>query len=563
MTDVLSLKKANCKNCHKCIRACPVKSIRFSDSQAKIISEECILCGRCVVECPQNAKRVRNDLTEVIGAIGEGKRVIATLAPAFISEFPDADVGSMERCLKQLGFFAASETAEGAYIVKTEYENMIREKRQDVIISSCCHTAVTLIQKYYPAVIPMVAPVISPMMASARKIKQEFPDAYVVFIGPCISKKDELQMVPGYVDCVLTFDELRQWFEQKDVSPARQDGEDGGRLSRFFPRVGGIIDCMDTSDSAYRYIAVDGVENCVRVIEEIERGGLSGYFVEMSACEGGCINGPATKEYGSHFLSARARVDSYAQPDRKARRDFDIAPDFELARHVPNEFVHEAEPPEAVIRELLAKIGKTKPEHELNCGSCGYPTCRAKAKAVYNGKADTNMCLPFLLEKAESFTDNLFAVLPSGLIVLDHELCIQRMNMAACQLFGLHYAKPLIGKMIVELMDLTEFQNVLDTGNDLIDKKLTLEEYGKCVQLSIVLDSENNQLFGIFKDITQEQQRRERYNERRVKTIDITNEVVEKQMRIVQEIASLLGETTAETKVALTKIKSTVLSEDE
>ena len=167
MTDVLSLKKANCKNCHKCIRSCPVKSIRFADNQAKIIPEECILCGRCVVVCPQNAKRVRSDLTEVIGAVGSGKRVIATLAPSFISEFPVSGIGEMEGYLKKLGLFAARETAEGAYIVKSEYENLIRDHKQEVIISSCCHTVVTLIQKYFPAVIPCIAPVISPMMASA------------------------------------------------------------------------------------------------------------------------------------------------------------------------------------------------------------------------------------------------------------------------------------------------------------------------------------------------------------------------------------------------------------
>ena len=200
MTDVLSLKKANCKNCHKCIRVCPVKSIRFADNQAKIINQDCILCGRCVVTCPQNAKKVRNDLTEVIGAIGSGKKVVASVAPSFISEFPVDGIGQFETLLKKLGFFAVRETAEGAYIVKREYERMIREHQQEVIISSCCPTVVSLIQKYYPAALPYVAPVISPMLASARQIKAEFPDAYVVFIGPCISKKEEMHKLPGYID---------------------------------------------------------------------------------------------------------------------------------------------------------------------------------------------------------------------------------------------------------------------------------------------------------------------------------------------------------------------------
>ena len=564
MNDVLSLKKANCKNCHKCIRSCPVKSIRFSDNQAKIIPEECILCGRCVVVCPQNAKRVRNDLTEVIGAIGSGKRVIAALAPAFISEFPVSGIEEMEELLKKFGFFAAREVAQGAYIVKSDYERMIREKTQDVIISSCCHTVVTLIQKYYPAVIPYIAPIISPMMACARQIKQEYPDAYVVFIGPCISKKDEMEKLPGYVDCVLTFDELWQWFEKRGIVLQKQEVDaQGGRASRFFPRTGGIIACMHTEESTYKYIAVDGVENCVQAIKEIERGGLKGYFVEMSACEGSCINGPSTRAYRDNILTSRARVDEYAQPDMHQKPDFDAACEFGLSRHIANEFVHEPEPPEATIIEILARMGKTRPEHELNCGSCGYPTCREKAKAVYNGKADITMCLPYLLENAESFSNNVFAVSPNAILVLDEQLRIQRMNMPACHMFGVARSQEVIGTSVIDLIDPTEFQSVLDTGNDIIDKKIYIPEYDLYVELSVVLDAEHHSLFGIFKDITAEHNRREKYIEKRAKTIDITDKVIEKQMRIVQEIASLLGETTAETKIALSQIKNLVRSEDE
>lgn len=563
MTDVLSLKKANCKNCHKCIRECPVKSISFEDNQAKIINDECILCGRCVVVCPQNAKQVRNDLTEVIGAIGSGRRVIATLAPSFISEFPVANLEKMETYLKQLGISSVRETAEGAYVVKSEYESMIAQQKQDVIISSCCSTVVMLIQKYYPEAIQYIAPVLSPMLASARLIKQEDPDAYVVFIGPCISKKKEIENVPGYVDCVLTFDELKKWFEKRNIviEPEKIEQKEG-RASRFFPRVGGIIECMNTNDTGWNYLAVDGIENCKLAIEEIQRGNLKNYFIEMNACTGSCINGPSTKAYKENILNSQLRVNTFAQPDSHTKPDFDIKTTMDLQRLIPSDFVHEADPPESAIKEILAKMGKTKPEHELNCGSCGYPTCREKAKAVYNGKADITMCLPFLLEKAESFSDNVFNVSPNAILVLDDKLCIQRMNMPACHLFNVR-AQTMIGSMIVDLMDPTDFQNVLDTGNDLIDKKMYLTEYNKYIELTVVLDLEHKQLFGIIKDITQEQRRREKYLNQRTQTIEISDKVIEKQMRIVQEIASLLGETTAETKIALSKIKNTVLSEDE
>lgn len=564
MTDVLSLKKANCKNCHKCIRSCPVKSIRFSENQAKVIHEECILCGHCVVVCPQNAKKVRNDLTEVLGAIGEGRRVIATLAPAFISEFAVENAAEMERYLKQLGFFAVRETAEGAHIVKSEYERMIRDREKNIIISSCCYTVVSMIQKYYPAAIPLVADVLSPMLASAKKIKQEYPDAYVVFIGPCISKKEEAQKIPGYVDCVLTFEELGQWFEKREIHiEPREVNEPEGRVSRFFPKTGGIIQCMHTADTGYRYLAVDGVENCRRALDEIQQGGLDNCFIEMSACEGSCVNGPSSRHYQRSALAGRIRVDAYAKPDSHLEKDYGIKADFDLKRPIPNEFVHEPMPSEAALRSILARTGKTLPEHELNCGSCGYATCREKAKAVYNNKADITMCLPYLLENAESFSNNIFNVSPNGIIVVDRNLCIQRANGAACHLFGLQNWREMIGKMVFEIMDPSDFQTVLETGNDVIDKRLYLDEFGKYVELTIVADHDHNLLFGILKDITREWERQEKYRERRAQTIDITDKVVEKQMRIVQEIASLLGETTAETKVALSKIKNTVLSEDQ
>lgn len=563
--DVLSLKKANCKNCHKCIRACPVKSIRFVDNQAKIITQECILCGRCVVTCPQNAKRVRNDLTEVMGAIGSGKRVIASVAPSFIAHFPVAGIEEFETYLKQLGFFAARETAQGAYIVKSEYEKMIKEKKQDVIISSCCHTVVTLIQKYHPMAISAIAPVLSPMMTHAKMIKEEYPDAYVVFISPCISKKDEMCKVPGVVDCVLTFDEMEQWLQKKEIVLEKHSiQEEEGRVSRFFPRTGGIIDCMYTQGTNYKYLTVDGIENCMEAIKEIENGGLKGYFIEMSACEGSCINGPSTKAYRENILGSRVRVNDYAKPKENIRADFDLpSVKFNLSRQIPSEFVVEQEPPQSAIIEILAKMGKTKPEDELNCGTCGYPTCREKAKAVYKGKADITMCLPYMKERAESFSDNVFNVSPNAIFVLDDKLCILQMNNAACHLFNIGNEKAVKGSMIVELLDPTDFEQVLESGNDIIDKKMYLAEYDKYVELSVVLDSEHHSLFGIMKDITQEHRRNEKYKERRAKTIDITDKVVEKQMRIVQEIASLLGETTAETKIALTSIKSTVLSEDE
>ena len=262
MNRVLSLKKSNCKNCYKCIRNCPVKSIKFEDGQAHILPDECILCGRCFVACPQDAKQLRSDVERVRQAIAEGRTVIASVAPSFIAEFPLFDFAAMRRALMQLGFADAEETAIGATIVKNEYQKLVAAGEMDVIISTCCHTVNALIQKYYPGALHCLAPVLSPMQAHCKAIKEVHPDAMTVFIGPCISKKEESDIY-GITDVALTFEEVEGWMEEAGVSAASAEKpQDTGKRGRFFPVTGGIIRSMDTENTGYTYIAVDGVENC-------------------------------------------------------------------------------------------------------------------------------------------------------------------------------------------------------------------------------------------------------------------------------------------------------------
>ena len=257
MNNYLQLKKSNCKNCYKCIRNCPVKSIKFSDGQANIVKDECILCGMCFIVCPQNAKQIRNDVDQVKDAIKSGRKVYASIAPSFVANYDGVNIKSMENLLKKLGFEAAEETAIGATIVKREYENMVKENKQDVIISSCCHSVNTLIQKYHPEVLPYLADVLSPMQAHCSKIKAEHPDAYTVFIGPCISKKEEADQYPEIVDCALTFEELSNWIENENLSfETTQEDIIKGR-ARLFPTTGGIIRSMLCDDSDYDYVAID------------------------------------------------------------------------------------------------------------------------------------------------------------------------------------------------------------------------------------------------------------------------------------------------------------------
>lgn len=550
MNKFLQLKKSNCKNCYKCIRNCPVKSIKFADGQANIIPDECILCGRCFVNCPQNAKQIRDDVPRVKEMIASGKKVIASVAPSFIAEFPLMDFAAMKDALLKLGFADAQETAIGATIVKTEYEKMIASGKHDVIISSCCHSVNALIQKYYPSVLPYLADVLSPMLAHCRVIKEENPGACAVFIGPCISKKEEAELY-GECDVALTYEELEAWMNEAGVVPAGDSTEpDEGKRGRFFPIKGGIIKSMHTENTGFTYLAVDGVQNCIAAIKEIESGALKNCFIEMNACEGACINGPAISHHHKPLLSGEVKVVAFAGDD-----EFRVAMPIDTFKNIPYIGTHEKIPGEAAIKEILAKMGKTSPEQELNCGSCGYPTCREKAIAVYQGKADLSMCLPFLKEKAETFSGYVINNTPNAIFVLDENLCVQQINKAGCALFNLKTPSDILGSPIVRLLNPADYLGVMTSGVPIKEKKHYLAEYKKYVAETIVYDHEYHIVFSIMRDITSEEERQSERSELCNKTVAITNEVIEKQMRVVQEIASLLGETTAETKIALTQLK--------
>ena len=550
MNKFLQLKKSNCKNCYKCIRNCPVKSIKFADGQANIIPDECILCGRCFVNCPQDAKQIRDDVPRVKEMIASGKKVIASVAPSFIAEFPLMDFAAMKSALLKLGFADAQETAIGATIVKTEYEKMIASGKHDVIISSCCHSVNALIQKYYPSVLPYLADVLSPMLAHCCVIKEENPGACAVFIGPCISKKEEAELY-GECDVALTYEELEAWMNEAGVVPAGDSTEpDEGKRGRFFPIKGGIIKSMHTENTGFTYLAVDGVQNCIAAIKEIESGALKNCFIEMNACEGACINGPAISHHHKPLLSGEVKVVAFAGDD-----EFRVAMPIDTFKNIPYIGTHEKIPGEAAIKEILAKMGKTSPEQELNCGSCGYPTCREKAIAVYQGKADLSMCLPFLKEKAETFSGYVINNTPNAIFVLDENLCVQQINKAGCALFNLKTPSDILGSPIVRLLNPADYLGVMTSGVPIKEKKHYLAEYKKYVAETIVYDHEYHIVFSIMRDITSEEERQSERSELCNKTVAITNEVIEKQMRVVQEIASLLGETTAETKIALTQLK--------
>ena len=559
MAEFLKLKKSNCKNCYKCIRHCPVKSIKFSGNQAHIVGNECILCGQCFVVCPQNAKEIADETERAKVLINSGAPVIASVAPSFIANYDGVGFEELKSALKKLGFADAEETAVGATIVKREYERLLEDEHRDILISSCCHSVNLLIQKYYPMCLPYLADVLSPMQAHCKDIKRRNPDARTVFIGPCVAKKDEADHYAGITDAVLTFEELTNWFAEAGVTLEHKLDKNDRSLARFFPTTGGILKTMQANmRSDYTYLAIDGVENCKAALHDIAEGKIHNCFIEMSACAGSCIGGPVMEKYHRMPVRDYMAVSGYA-----GKEDFDVAqPDFITLRK-NMEFIERKapQPSEKEISDALKKMGKLKPEDELNCGSCGYNTCREKAIAIIEGKAEVSMCLPFLKERAENFSDNIINNTPNGIVVLNEDYEVQQINRAALKLMNIPRASDVMGEPIIRILDPKPFMDVQRTGRSLRDSKVYLAEYDKYVEQTIVFDKEYKALICIMRDVTEEEEQKQKKEDLSRQTVETADRVVDKQMRIVQEIASLLGETAAETKIALTKLKESMTDE--
>ncbi len=556
--NCLTLKKSNCKNCYKCIRHCPVKAIRFSGNQAHIIGNECILCGQCFVVCPQNAKEIVNETEKVKVFLQGSDPVIVSLAPSFVANYEGVGINAMRAALKKLGFADVEETAIGATMVKNEYERMIKEEERDIVISSCCHSINLLIQKYFPSSLKYLAEVMSPMQAHCQDIKNRFPGAKTVFIGPCVAKKDEAEYYENIVDAVLTFEELTSWLEEEKIELDRDMDSDPCSRARFFPTTGGVLKTMATENTGFSYVAVDGVDNCIAALKDIENGKINKCFIEMSACYGSCIGGPVMEKNHRAPIRDYVAIASFA-----GEKDFDVEQPASAELRKNFAFIEHKlpMPSEIEISSVLRQMGKFKPSQELNCGSCGYNTCREKAIAIFQGKAESSMCLPYLKDKAESFSDTMVRNTPNGLIVLNEQLEVQQINNAARNMMNIRSASDVLGESVVRILDPAIFMDVLKSGRDVHGQRVYLAEYKKYIEQTVVHDRESHLLIGIMRDITEEETQRERRERIGRNTIEVADRVVDKQMRIVQEIASLLGETAAETKIALTKLKESISDE--
>ena len=570
MAEYLEFKQAKCKNCYKCLRECPVKAIDVKDLQAKIIYDRCILCGKCTIVCPQNAKFVHSDVDLIKQMLDDpGSRVIASVAPSFVSSFDVEDFSTFKLALGKLSFSDAEETAVGAQEVSKEYKKLLSSGEYKNLITSACPAACRMIQLYYPAALKYLAPVDSPMIAHAKMLRKRYPDAKIVFIGPCIAKKREAKE-SGLLDGVLTFEDLKELFDQRGIVPNEishfsfDRAEGNVNLAKHYPTRRGIIKSFGSElPQGYEYIAIDGAQKCIETLENIEY--LSGTFLELSCCVEACINGPCSLIPYGGSIRAMSKIHNYVDKERQQMgaenrtQESDLG--LDLSHSYPRMRVKNKIPTEQQIKEILARTGKFRPEDELNCGACGYSTCREKAWAVINGYVDIEVCLPYMRERAESMSYEIIQGSQNGIVVLDFDMNILEINTAAKKLLGIEDSN-LRMKPASDYFDTVNFIIAMSKEEKCEFQRVYIPKTDSYINQTISLLNDKRVLFSVMTDITSQVN----YNERLVKvkqdTLSVTDNVIKKQMRVAQEIASLLGETTAETKVALLKLK-TMLQEEE
>ncbi|BDU75431.1 [Fe-Fe] hydrogenase large subunit C-terminal domain-containing protein [Mesoterricola sediminis] len=548
-------EKTRCQDCYKCVRQCPVKAIRVQEGSAAVIPERCVFCGTCVNVCPVGAKKVRDDLYRAKFLVKRRPVVIASLAPSFAAEFPGIPAANLVRAIKALGFTGVSETALGAQQVTGACAGALARDPDAVMISSACPTAVELIRKYHPQHLDRITPFLSPLLAHCRLLRRTFgEDAGVVFFGPCISKKLEADRFPHLLDVALTFTELRRWFEERGIDPAAMaEGDDGAFVPEaaaagaLYPMDGGMARGVRAAGiDGVRYMAFSGIhysEDALRGLDE----GARGLFMELLACEGGCVNGPqASRTCGTAVKWMRVLDRHPGEPVAPEPPEVDLA--------VP--WIHEPVPTRthtpAEIRQALRQVGKTTPEDLLNCGGCGYDACEALAAALLDGRAEPGMCVSHMRKLAMNKANALIRAMPSGVVIADENLSIIECNQLFAELMGpecalIYEAKPgMEGASLAKVAPFSRlFREALEGNGEPIRKDLRVGD--RIIRLMVFPIESGRMAGGILQDITEPAVEREQI-------IQKTQDVIRKNVTTVQQIAYLLGENAAETELILGSI---------
>jgi len=551
--------ETECQDCYKCVRHCPVKAIKVGNGHATVVPELCIACGHCVEICPAHAKKVRDDSLTAKELIKNKEAVYVSLAPSWISDFENFSAPKIITALKQLGFTGVSETALGAQAVSASVATMLKDHNHGALISSACPVVVDYIRKYQADFVPAITKFLSPALAHASILRHTYgKDIAVVFIGPCIAKKNEADRHPELIDTALTFNELREWFGRENINfdnIISNDNEtfipEPAEEGAIYPIGGGMNKTLEIIPEFKDIILsdLDGLENIKLALDDLNPELVKDpVFIEALACHGGCVHGPGVQHKSPGLVERLRVIGNCRLPETSPEREYNVnITDTQNADKVQDREVTLQE-----LQQALRSIGKTTPEDELNCGGCGYDSCRNFATALVLKKAESSMCVSFMRKNAQKKANALLRTIPSGVVIIDQNLELIECNRRFAEIFGnatvqIFDAKPGMNgadlKRLVPFYDL--FTKCLNSGKDIYRNSYRMDN--RLLDITIFSIEANEVAGAVIADVTNTELRREQIAKR-------ASEVINKNLNTVQDIACKLGEHMAETEILLRSI---------
>ena len=568
----IHVESAACRDCYKCVRHCPVKAVEILNHTATIRADLCIACGACVTVCPAHAKKVRDDIAAAKRLIDTKEKVVVSLAPSALATF-DVPPEALVSAIKQLGFFGVSETAMGAEAVSLAVHQKMTESGGDdfgVMLSSACPAAVDLVRRKLQKLEERIVPMDSPMVAHGKLLRRALGrDIGVVFIGPCIAKKLEADRSEGVIDVALTFEELQKWLaaEKLDLDAASESNESFllGRAAAatLYPVEGGMIESIRAWGRApgIEMMSFSGIDALTHALSDVpvETNGL---FLELLCCEGGCINGPQNPGARSTVIE-RLKLQKVraSRSETIAAERVDKAAAGSLLNGLPRPAPAQDVASDRSIDAALLLIGKKSYADELNCGGCGYDSCRDLARALVLGRAEKEMCVSHMRRLAMNKASALMAAMPSGVVIVDGDLTIVECNRRFAEILGddvttvFETLSGLSGAHISKVFPSPKiFEDFKLSAESFFEKEISVA--GGIFHLSL-FDIEGKEVVGaILQDITSPAGRRHRI-------VKNAEEAIRKSLSTAQQIACLLGENAAETEVLLQSIVRSFSMEDD
>jgi iron only hydrogenase large subunit-like protein len=602
------IEEDKCKVCYACVRVCPVKAIELRPSSdiPYIQPDKCIGCGSCLEVCSPGAIKYYDSKPAVMDLLTSDHKVVALVDPSISAEFDDiTDYRKLVRMLHEMGFDYVHDVAFGVDIVAKEFNELVSNFLGKYYILANCPPIVSMIEKYYPHLIDNLAPIVNPMIANTKVVREIYgSEIKVVFIGPCIGAKEEADRFTenAKVDEVLTFAELRDMFDQHGIKESTIEflefDEPQGYKGYLYPISTGIIQASGLNQDLLSgtVVTADGKDRIKAAISQFEEGieYIQKHF-NMFYCEG-CMMGPGMKPDGKKY-NRQTLTRAYTA---KRLKEFKMAKwnnDLKQYQHLSlkRDFIVNdqrlPDPPEEKVDEILKIIDKSDTE-SMGCKACGYDSCRDFAIDVANGITRPDMCIMHSLRSKQEYirslkitndkltrtqqalqnsekqalaekqtaqevletTQTMLHKLPTAGVIVDENMKIVGSNESFVTILGEDAAEineiipGLIGadlKTLLPVQFYKLFAYVVSSSDDVIGRDVLLNN--NLLNVSIFSIKKNKIVGAVIRDMQMPEVRKE-------EVINRVTEVIEQNLDLVQQIAFLLGEGAAKTEKMLNSI---------